>query len=97
MPAAHVWAAERRVVRRLKEAGASNPHTASPLPDLPLLQRTRLRHLLKHHIVLEVGPGRFYLDEPAWDDHVSRQRRLGFAIVFVFFVILVILLAASRH
>ena len=34
MPAAAVMAAERRVVKRLRNAGATNPNTAVPLGDL---------------------------------------------------------------
>jgi len=97
MPAAAVMTAERRVVKRLRNAGATNPNTAVPLGDLRHLQRRRLQHLMKHDIVHKIEPDRYYLNESAWEDHVSRQRRIGLAILFVLLVITVFALAASRH
>ena len=97
MPVAHMMAAERRVIKRLRNAGATNPHTAVPLVDLRRLEEKRLRHLMRHDIVHKIEPDRFYLNESAWEDHVSRQRRIGLAIVFVLLVVMVLALAASRH
>jgi hypothetical protein len=97
MIAAHVMAAERRVVKRLRNAGATNPNTAVPLGDLRRMEAKRLRHLMHHDIVHKIEPDRYYLDDSAWEDHRSRQRRIGLAIVFVLLVVMVIALAASRH
>jgi hypothetical protein len=95
--AAHAMASECRVVERLREAHATQPHTAVPLENLRPLEQRRLHHLLRHEIVHRVEPNRYYLIESAWEDHVSRQRRIGLAIAFVMLVVLVITLAASRH
>ena len=97
MLAAHAMAGERRVVKRLRKAGATNPHTATTLPDLGHIQTRRLRHLLQRDIVHKVEPDRYYLNESAWEDHLSRVRRIGLAIFFVILVIMVFALAASRH
>ena len=97
MPAAHVMAAERRVVKRLRNAGATNPNTAVPLSDLRHMEMRRLGHLMNHDIVHRIEPDRYYLNESAWEDHVSRQRRIGLAILFVLLVVMVLALAASRH
>jgi hypothetical protein len=70
--------AMKRVVKRLKEAGALSPKTARPLPDLRPMQRVGLRHLLRHDIVRKARSDTYYLDEPAWEDHLSQRRRLGF-------------------
>ena len=95
--AAHAMASERRVVERLREAHATQPHSAVPLGDLRHIERRRLQDLLRHEIVRKVEPDRYYVIESAWEDHVSRQRRIGLAIAFVMFVVLVIAVAASRH
>jgi hypothetical protein len=58
MPAVHVMAAERRVVKRLKTAGATNPHTAVPLADLRRMEGKRLRHLMNRDIVHKIEPDR---------------------------------------
>jgi len=97
MLAAHALAEERRVVKRLRNAGATNPHTATPLPDLGRIQTKRLRHLIHRDIVHKIEPDRYYLDESAWEDHLSRVRRIGLAMAFVVLVIMVLVLAASRH
>ena len=80
MMAAGMLLAMKRIVRRLKEAGAVSPKTARPLPDLRRMQRAGLRHLLRHDIVREAGSDTYYVDEPAWEDHLSRIRRLGFLL-----------------
>jgi|GEM_PF-2324438 len=94
---AHVMRAERRVVERLRDAHATQPHLAVPLKDLRHLEHKRLRHLLRNDIVHKIEPDRYYLNESAWEDHISRQRRIGLAMVFIMLVVLVIALAASRH
>jgi hypothetical protein len=97
MPLVHVMAAERRVVKRLKSAGATNPNTAVPLGDLRRMEGKRLRHLMNHDIVHKIEPDRYYLNASAWEDHVSRQRRIGLALIFVLLVVMVLALAASQH
>ena len=94
---AHVMSAERRIVKRLREAHATQPHSAVPLEHLHHVERRRLKHLLRHDIVQKIEPDRYYVNESAWEDYLSRQRRIGLAIGFVMLVMFVIALAASRR
>ena len=59
MSGAPVHAAERRIVRRLREAGAVSPGAAEPLDQLWGLQRRRLPKLIARGIVREVSAGRY--------------------------------------
>ena len=96
MPTAHVFTAERRVVKRLQKAGALSPRTACALPDLRPMQRARLRHLLSHDIVREAGANTYYLNLAAWEDHRSRQRRLGLFFAIGLLMLGFILWASTR-
>ena len=71
MSGAPIHAAERRLVRRLREQGAVSPGAAEPLDGLSGLQRRRLPRLVARGHVREVSPGRYYLDEDAWDAYRS--------------------------
>ena len=57
MPGAPVNAAERRIVRRLREAGALRPGETDPLEGLRGLQQRRLAHLVARGVVREAAPG----------------------------------------
>ena len=66
--------AERRIIDHLREAGATSPASACPLPDLPRrIQRRRLDRLVATGSVVSSGQGLSYLDESAY--HSYRRRR----------------------
>lgn len=85
--AAAVGAARRRVVNKLRDRGATRPETAQPLEDLRRLERRMLTRLLDSGAVREVAPGRYYLDEPAWEASQSFRRRLALIIALVLLVV----------
>jgi len=78
MSGAPIHAAERRIVRHLREQGAVSPGAAEPLDDLRRLERRRLPRLVARGVVLEASPGRYYLDEDAWGAY--RRGRLLLAL-----------------
>jgi hypothetical protein len=55
--------AERRIVRRLRHAGAASADRAVALGTLRPFGRVRLRRLLRAGAVHEAGTARYYLDE----------------------------------
>ena len=97
MPGTPVTAAERRVVRRLREAGALRPGAADRLEGLRGLQQRRLAHLVTRGIVRETEPGLYYLDEDAWDAYVSAKRRLAFIMLAIVAAVGLIVFALKGH
>ena len=90
-------AAERRIVRRLREEGAVSPGAAEPLDELRGLQRRRLPRMIARGIVREASPGRYYLDEDAWDSYRSQQLRLALALAGVMLLVGLVMFALTGH
>jgi len=88
--AAVVLARERRMIGRLRMAGAVTPEQARTLEELGIQRGVILRRLRERAVIRQVGPDRFYLDEPSWAA-VRRSRRRAIHIVGV--IVLIILFA----
>ena len=78
------------MVNRLRTAGAVTPEQARTLEDLDIQRGVILRRLRERAVIRQVGPDRFYLDEPSWAA-VRRSRRRAIHILGV--IVLVILFA----
>src|SRR5262245_448440 len=90
-------AAEKKVVRRLRNQGAVSPERARELGDLTGLRRRRLTHLVRNGVVREAGPQSYDLDENAWAEHRATQRRRALFVFAIFLAaVLVIWLFAGR-
>ena len=90
--AAVLLAGERRMVNRLRSAGAVTPDRARTLEELGIGRGVILRRLRERAVVRQAGPDRFYLDEPSWEA-VRRSRRravhvLGVLALIVLFAVL---------
>src|SRR5215217_769460 len=68
--------AEHRLIRKLRNAGATSAAGASSLEDLRWLEQRRLERLRSRAIVREPQPGRFYLDEAAYAELRAHRLRL---------------------
>lgn len=89
--AAAIKRAERRLVEHLRDAGAVNPSSASPIPDQNWIGRSVVRRMVKAGALREAGSG-VYLDEAAYDAFRARRRRntiiaVGTAAVIAVYVI----------
>jgi hypothetical protein len=73
-------ASERRIVRTLRRADATDPGRAAALASLTPVSRFRLRRLMRGGAVVAAAPGRFYLD-PAGFARYRRSRRRRALIV----------------
>jgi hypothetical protein len=73
-------AAERRIVRRLRSAGALMPQNAIPIAQRSALTRFRLARLLRSGAVVAAG-GRYYLDPAAFALYRGRRRRRAFILI----------------
>jgi len=82
--------AERRVIARLREIGATSREAARPLPGLSLLEQRRLARLVRLGVAGEVSPGVYYLD---LDALAAREAVRGRVRVFAFTLLVVALIA----
>ncbi len=85
-----ILAKERRMVGRLRAAGAVSPEQGRTLEELDITQGVILRRLRERAVIRQAGPDRFYLDEPSWEA-VRRGRRRAIHVLGV--IALVVLFA----
>ena len=85
-----ILARERRMVGRLRTAGATSAQQARTLEELGISSGVILRRLRERAVVREAGPDRYYLDEPSWEA-VRRGRRRAINVLGV--IVLVVLFA----
>ena len=93
--AALILATDRRIVRRLRAAGAINAAHAVDFDPPGPVGRMRFRRMLSVGAVREAGASRYYLDENnfrAW--RVARRKR-ALAIVAVIGVLIAMLVVAG--
>jgi hypothetical protein len=91
--AAH--AAERRVIERLQQLGATSPDTAQTLPGLSPLESRRLARLVRRRVAVEISPGIYYLDPQALREYQAARgplRLIAFALLVGALVVLGLLL-----
>ena len=85
-----ILARERRMVGRLRTAGATSAQQARTLEELGISRGVILRRLRERAVVREAAPDRYYLDEPSWEA-VRRGRRRAIHVLGV--IVLVVLFA----
>ncbi len=85
-----ILARERRMVNRIRAAGASSPEQARTLEQLGITRGVILRRLRERAVIRQAGPDRFYLDEPSWEA-VRRARRRAIHVMGV--IVLIVLFA----
>ncbi len=78
-----ITAAERRLVRRMRNAGARSAGTAQPLPELRRLESRRLEHLREAGAIQEAAPGMYYVDDEAYGAYRGDRRAVVFGIALV--------------
>jgi hypothetical protein len=94
--AAVILARERRMVGRLRAAGAVSPEQARTLEELGISRGVILRRLRERAVVRQAGPDRFYLDEPSWEA-VRRSRRRAIHVLGVIALILLFAVIFGRR
>ena len=86
-----IAAAETRLVKRLRRAGATSPEAAVALPRLQPLVRWQLSQLTSARAVLAVEPQGHYLDETGYR---LMQRKRAFRVVPLALVALALVVTA---
>ena len=83
MLAITLLATERRLIRRLRDAAAVSPESATPLRISSPIVRFRLSRLRKAGAVVAAGPERFYLDAGAYTRYRHARRRRALTALMV--------------
>lgn len=88
---------DRRMVRRLRDAGALSPERAVPVASGNALRRWRLARLVGGGALRREAGDCYYVDEEGWRAY-RRRRRVRVAVVLLVLVPLTLLIArlASR-
>ena len=77
--AAAIVARERRTVDAFRRAGASSPAAARSLAEVGLDESWVVDRLVDRAVLRQAEPGRYYLDEAAWQGF--RRARGRFALI----------------
>ena len=86
--------AEHRVVRELRDAGATGPDTAGAVPNERPLDGRALERLIGAGAVREVGAGRYYVDMEAYQAYRGVRRKRALTVLALgMFVVLVLALS----
>lgn len=94
--AAVILARERRMVNRVRTAGAVTPEQARTLDELGISKGVILRRLRERAVIRQAGPDRFYLDEPSWEA-VRRSRRRAIHVLGVIALVLLFAVLFARR
>jgi hypothetical protein len=86
---------ERRMVNRLRLAGATSPAQARTLEELGLSDGLILRRLRHRAVIRHAGPDSYYLDEESWNA-VRRSRRRAMHVSWLLALILLLAVLFGR-
>ena len=73
--------AERRLVARLRAAGATSAERAIALEPLRAVSAFRLRRMARRGAVRRAAAGHYYLDEPGYAAYRQARRRRAMAVI----------------
>lgn len=91
-----ILARERRMVNRIRMAGAVNPQQARTLEELGITRGVILRRLRERAVIREAAPGHYYLDEPSWQA-VRRGRRRAIHVMGLIALVILLAVVFSRR
>jgi hypothetical protein len=87
---------ERRMVGRLRAAGAVSREQARTLEELGITRGVILRRLRERAVIRQAAPDRFYLDEESWAA-VRRSRRRAIHVLWVIALVVLLAVLFSRR
>jgi len=90
--AARALRVDRKIVQRLRKAGATSTTRAIHLDPMTPFQRRRLLRLERHGVVRMGAPERWFLDEEAWVGLQRTRRWNAFAAITLMVVTLLVLI-----
>ena len=93
--AALILATDRKIVRRLRTAGAINAAHAVAFDPPGPIGHARLRRMLSVGAVRETGASRYYLDENGYVAWRAVRRKRALAVLAVMAVVIAMLVVAG--
>ena len=94
--AAVILAKERRMVNRVRAAGAVSREQARTLDELGITRGPILRRLRERAVIREGSADHFYLDEESWAA-VQRSRRRAIHVLGVIALVVLLAVLFSRR
>jgi hypothetical protein len=91
-----ILARERRMVARMRAAGAIDQGHARTLAELGIKRGVILRRLRERAVIRQAQPDHFYLDEESWNV-VRRQRRRAVSVIVAIAMALALALIFTRR
>jgi CubicO group peptidase (beta-lactamase class C family) len=91
-----ILAKERRMVSRMRTAGAVGPERARPLEDLGIKDGIILHRLRDRAVIRHTPQNRYYLDEESWNV-VRRERRRAMSVIVAIAVAILLAIVFSRR
>jgi hypothetical protein len=76
----------RKIIERFKQHGALTPDSALPLDKIGVSKRLVLRRLIRHGVIIETAPDKYYLDEKNLFIY-NRNRRTRARIILIILII----------
>jgi 1-aminocyclopropane-1-carboxylate deaminase/D-cysteine desulfhydrase-like pyridoxal-dependent ACC family enzyme len=80
VPFAAIVHRQKKIVATFRTAGATSANHAATTATLGIQEGLAFRILVRHAILRDAGEQRVYLDEPRWEAHQQRRRRLAVVI-----------------
>ena len=91
--AAAIVLKERKIVDAFRRSGVTSPAEARSLAELALYESWVVHRLMDRAILRQAEPGKYYLDEDAWQAfRRARGRFLTIAAAIILFIVLGLLL-----
>lgn len=80
--------ADRKILRRLREASATDAQRAIEIERGGLVWNWRLDRLAGAGALRQVSPGRYYLDEAGWSAYRRKRRMRALVVLAILLVVL---------
>jgi hypothetical protein len=78
---------QNEIVAAFQAAGATTRDRATTAAALGIHEGIAFRILCRHEILRKVDSERLYLDEPRWEAHQTKRRRLAVIIPVIFVLV----------
>ena len=80
---------QHAIVAAFRKANATTPERGVPVASLGIHEGMAFRILRRHGVLRDAGD-RCHLDEPTWEAHCARRRRLAFLIPGCVLVVVIV-------
>jgi len=86
----------RRYIRIFLNAEATDPEHAKDLSEIGCPDTRIFQRLASRGVFIQLGDGRYYMDEMRAKDFFYRRRRIIVNVVFISFLVIIVLIIISK-